>query len=652
MKRFLLLITILGNIQVAIAQITISITKANFGIDADLSSNYFNNTSLPSGDDWYSNGYSGTGDFIIDTSGAAAILAGYISNPTSRSWSFSRLMRQPFYTVVNNKLLLDAVFHRDFHGDDSTVFAAGSNKNGMTPADWSCPVAQGIPDKNDILDAYTHIRRDGPGASDSLWMFGGLSLENTTGSRYFDFELYQTDIVYNRSTQTFGGYGPDAGHTSWKFDAAGNILTPGDIIFTAEFSSSSLTLVEARIWIKKTALSITPGTFSWGGSFDGDGSAATYGYANILPKSAGDFYTGMVNASPTWAGAFSLVRVNNTVTSDYIAKQFMEFSVNLTKLGIEPASFSNNACGSPFRRVLIKSRASTSFTAELKDFIAPFRMFDYPGVDANAFINYFCGTMPLASVNVYNPLATSLYTWSTGNGNIVGSNSGTSISVNAPGTYYVTQQLHSQCPVFATDSVTIMYDAVCAVLGINFTSFFSDHTGKDALVKWQVNGNERVGEYVVEYSKDDKVFKQLAMIPANEQQGMASYEFPQLMNNESPVIYYRVKALGKTGSNKYSNTIAIRNNAGAKKEPVILPNPTTGQAWLSLEAVEKSMVIISLSDMTGRTIKIIRLAVNQGYNLLPVTELTTLPDAIYMVKIKSIGGEATQKLVLAKSLPR
>jgi hypothetical protein len=48
-------------------------------------------------------------------------------------------------------MLIDAVFIRDHHGDDSSVFSGG-NKNGMSPGIWSCPVSQGVPDKNDILD--------------------------------------------------------------------------------------------------------------------------------------------------------------------------------------------------------------------------------------------------------------------------------------------------------------------------------------------------------------------------------------------------------------------------------------------------------------------------------------------------------------------
>ncbi|MEX0636074.1 MAG: hypothetical protein WD135_04840, partial [Ferruginibacter sp.] len=352
------------------AQITFPVVRANFSVEADLNANFFNNTAQPAVDDWFSNDQTGSGRAVIDTNGAAALMAGYLSNPLSRRNAFSKLMSVPAYSVVNNRLLLDAIFHRDYHGTDSTVFSGGSNKNGMPPGIWTAPNPQSIPDKTDILDAMVHVRRAGPNATDSLWMFTGLSLENTTGNRFFDFELYQTDITYNQTTGMFTGFGPKEGHTEWEFDAAGNITKPGDIIFTAEFGNSALTLVEARIWIKRSTLTINPATFNWGGSIDGESNSSLYGYANIRPKTLGAFYSGLQNNGfSTWAGTFGLIRSDDALVSSYQPNQFMEFAVNLTKLGIEPADFSNNLCGSPFRRVLIKTRSSTSFTSELKDFI-------------------------------------------------------------------------------------------------------------------------------------------------------------------------------------------------------------------------------------------------------------------------------------------
>ncbi|MEO5946510.1 MAG: hypothetical protein ABIP79_06805, partial [Chitinophagaceae bacterium] len=192
-------------------QIITPIIKANFGVDADLRSNYFNGFVQSGNDDWFKlPGSVGTGEYIIDTTGAAAILAGYIADPTTRNLPFYKGMRFPAYSKVNNRLLVDAVYVRDYHGDDSTIFASGSNKNGMSPQDWSCPVAQSVPDKNEIMEMMLHVRRAGPTVADSLWMMGAISIESTTGNRYFDFEMYQTDIYYDRTTRKFYNYGPDA----------------------------------------------------------------------------------------------------------------------------------------------------------------------------------------------------------------------------------------------------------------------------------------------------------------------------------------------------------------------------------------------------------------------------------------------------------
>src|SRR5690606_27549278 len=142
----------------------------------------------------------------------------------------------------------------------------------------------------------------------------------------------------------------DAGHTSWKFDAAGNIISPGDIIFNGEFQSGNLTNIEARIWVKKTDWqTVVPAAFNWGSQFDVSSSDSEFGYASISPNTAGAFYTGLGSSNNTWAGPFGLVLQDNslsysnpgpasTTNSKYIANQFIEFSVNLTKLGLDPVT--------------------------------------------------------------------------------------------------------------------------------------------------------------------------------------------------------------------------------------------------------------------------------------------------------------------------
>lgn len=132
MKKFLRLIFILFP-AFASSQITTPVVRANFGVDADLRANFFNGSNLNGNDDWFRN--SGTpGQGIIDTTGAAFITNKYTSDANFRKIPFFRGMQFPQFSVVNNRLLIDGIFIRDYHGDDSTVFASGGNKNGMSPA--------------------------------------------------------------------------------------------------------------------------------------------------------------------------------------------------------------------------------------------------------------------------------------------------------------------------------------------------------------------------------------------------------------------------------------------------------------------------------------------------------------------------------------
>lgn len=645
-KFYLILFLFLLCAAGASAQITTPVIRANFGVDGDLRSNFFNNINQAGNDEWFSNGTAamGTGQYVIDTNGAAAILAAYAARPLSRTQPFSKLMRYDPYTVVNNRLLLDAVFHRDYHGDDSTVFASGSNKNGDSPGSWSCPVSQGIPDKNDILDAMIHVRRAGPNVTDSMWMFGAISIENTTGNRYFDFELYQTNIAYNRPTRSFSGFGPDMGHTSWTFDALGNVVTPGDIIFSFEYGGSGLSLVQARIWVNQASLSTTPANFSWGGLFDGAYNGAPYGYASIIPKTTGVFYSGLHNTNTQWAGPFGLVRQNNALVTDYASIQYMEFSVNLSKLGLDPGHFAHNPCGNPFRRVLIKTRSSSSFTAELKDFIAPFSMFNYPIVDATTQFTYYCRTMPTITLSVFNPMLNSTYTWSTTNGNIVGSNVGPNIIVNAPGTYYVTQQLHIACPLYATDSLKIFFDTVCHLLKTKVVNLRGTAQNRRTDLYWDATDNEDAAYYEPEYSTDNSRFMSLGNVQAKNQAGMVSYNFTQPAElTGADIVYYRVKCTGKDGSVIYSKTIAIRYEA--LQQTAVYPNPSSGDLWMRSDAASAMPALVTISDAYGKLVKKANIALGKGVNTQALPGIHNLPSGVYIIRISSQNNSYTERII-------
>ncbi len=651
MKSFLLIFSFLGFYQCE-SQITSAVIRANFGVDGDLSANYYNNLLLQGNDDWFNmTANNGLGNAIIDTTGAASLLAGYAIDPNLRQQTLLRTMSVPAFTVVNNHLLLDAVFVRDYHGNDSTVFASGASKNGMSPQDWSCPASQSVPNKNDILDVMTHLRRAGPNLSDSLWMFGGISIENTTGNRYFDFEMYQTDIYFDRSALQFSGYGPDAGHTSWKFDAGGNIVSSGDIIFSANYGSSTLSSIEARIWVDSASMAITPQAFNWTGSFDGAKSGSQFGYAGISPKTSGTFYTGTENNFSTWAGSFQLIRGDNSVVTNYIPGQFMEFGVNLSKLGLDPATRpGGNPCEKPFRRVLIKSRASTSFTAQLKDFVAPFDFFEVPSVSVASSTTALCGLIGTSELKITNPVATSTYTWSTFNGHILQNNQDTSVVVDAAGTYIVNQKLQSVCPTYASDTIVVTSNPQCFILQNLLKTFTGSLINSSASLNWAVTTNVGIKSFQVERSYDGVNFAPLSdgIVYANTK-GITNYNsmnYIGYLNNF--FVYYRLKLMGINGEEAYSKVVKISSKQSNNGMVMIIPNPVKDIMRLNVFSPEDATLELSIFDFAGKIMKTLNTNVQKGNTELSIDNFQNWPRGVYSLKTLLGDNLFVNKMVLIK----
>jgi hypothetical protein len=637
MKRPLPLVFFLCLSISAQTQITAPMIKAGFGVDADLRANYYNGFLQSGNDDWFGDGTAGTGSFVIDTNGAAGMVSRYLVDPAFRKLPFFRTMRVPQFSVVNNRLWIDAVYIRDYNGQsggDSTAFVT-SNKNGDSPGVWGGGVTS-VLDKNDIAEMMIHVKRAGPQKTDSLWFMGGMSLQGTSGNRYFDFELYQTDIFYSRSTGKFSNYGPDAGHTSWQLNSGGEITVPGDVIFSAEYSSASLSNIEARIWVHRSALSINPVAFDWIGGFDGAGSGAEYGYANIRPKAAGAYYTGLQSGNNTWTGPYGFIDGGNNFLTTYTSRQFMEFSVNLSKLGLDPITLlGGSACGLPFRRILVKSRTSTSFSSELKDFIGPFDFFVTAPVKAVADVPIYCGVMGVSTITVQNPLPASVYTWSTADGRIVGSNVGSSITVDTTGTYIVSQQLLDGCSTSSKDTVRITFDGSCKPLVNGLIEFEGNITGNKSTLRWTIASNETTRFFELQRSTRGSDFKTVAVIDATQSEAaVVSYgREDDVSGLASPQVFYRLVVVGHKGVTAYSKTIRLQNNFDG---PILTlyPNPATRFLKLSFTALQSARGKVSVYDAALRLVHEEEVFLQKGGNERTIGAVAGWQKGVYILSVQ------------------
>ncbi|NNK29329.1 MAG: cadherin-like domain-containing protein [Flavobacteriaceae bacterium] len=352
---------------------------ANFGIEADAYSGDV--VSGINSDDWFYNGISGAG--VIDEATAAAM--GYSAQlSANNNIAFDLRQSIPNYATQGGYIWYSARYGRDYtnrSSNDQTVFTSG--KNGDNPMTAWGASSGPTPAKTDIVDTGVHMRRDGVNVTDDLWVNLMISTLSSSGNHFVDFELFVNEI--QQAGAVFTNSGPDEGHTAWRFDGSGNVITIGDMVIGFAYSGGGVSGLEVRLWVDRAIFNpgSSPGgtsTFTWGTNIAG---GSTYGYGQIVVP-AGALFS-QVNSGPTAAPPWGTTNTSGyslTYNQDY----FAEVGINFTQLGFDPQALfgSGAACDSPFSAVMTKSRTSSSFTSSLKDFAGPY---DFLGSAADTQVN-------------------------------------------------------------------------------------------------------------------------------------------------------------------------------------------------------------------------------------------------------------------------
>ena len=423
------------------AQVEDGCNAAMFGIDGDLYANgsqFGNLSGLNSTDDWFFNDsiYSGLGLGIIGMDSLSAW-----NNPAFQNVHLLGGMSLPVNSIINGLRWQDGIYARDFYGGtgntDQTAFASAS-KNGESPSLWN-PGPMNVTPKNDLIDSYGHLRRNGVTAADDLWLMTGFSRISNSGESYLDIELFSEEISYD-PTAGFSSGGAEGGHTAWLFDADGNILRPGDLVLSVVFSTSSVPEIELRIWTSRDVFeNLTPNTFTFGDEFDGESVDSEYGYASISTPSGSMVSCGKSNPVSTDGPPWGTLDAAGAFSYKYDTWQFIEIAVNLSKFGIDPALAAwvngSDPCWNPFGAVLFKARASASFTSQLKDFSGPYPFGLIPEVPPDVQGDTISCYTPEVWLQSEQQVTGAYYHWETPDGNIVSQPDSFAILVDEPGHY-------------------------------------------------------------------------------------------------------------------------------------------------------------------------------------------------------------------------
>jgi large repetitive protein len=252
-----------------------------------------------------------------------------------------------------------------YGASDATEFTGGSKFNN-NPNTWQWKTGN-PPPKDDMNNSLFFFSSDSLG---NIWFVGSGDRKSTNGNTYLDFELLQNPL-YTNTDGTFTSLGPDGGRTV------------GDLAMTITYTNGGS---YAQLFV-----------YQWGSTGQG-----TFGYVSVTPAAGTAFLaTNKDSAIVVPYGAFG--------SNLYAASAFTEVACNLNQVVPGVVSCVN------VKTVIVKTKASQSFNAELKDFITPVQVNigSAPEVSVNN-ATICAGDSATLTATVLSGSGPFSYLWSTG----------------------------------------------------------------------------------------------------------------------------------------------------------------------------------------------------------------------------------------------
>lgn len=277
--------------------------------------------------------------------------------------------------------VLDVLYQRDYisaaNARDASTFITGASKNADHPQSWDVS-SPGSPQKGDLVEIMALLKRDEFSQDKDLWFMGAASTLTTNGDKHIDFEFYRKELRFDN--QAFQTQGIDGGRTAWIFGPQGETYQAGDLIVSLDYVNGGKQIESSiRIWVDPSSFPNRDLTarnpqlsFDLTGVFNSGVNSGGFGYAEIVLADGNSALIVRNNTANTQAAPWGTLNGPQAkLATEYIPMQWVEIGLNLSALGLDPSRYEGSTCAAPLGTVLVKSRASHSFTAQLKDFVIP-----------------------------------------------------------------------------------------------------------------------------------------------------------------------------------------------------------------------------------------------------------------------------------------
>jgi hypothetical protein len=181
--------------------------------------------------------------------------------------------------------------------------------------------------------------------------------------------------------------------------------------------------------------------------------------------------------------------------------------------------------------------------------------------------------------------------------------------------------------------------AKIGTVNIKLNYFTGVQVSKNNILKWRVNCTSDNAKFELQRSTDGITYQTIKSITATKLECDAPFEYVD-DNAATGKNYYRLKLIDVDGKTTFSNTILLTTKTSGYAIESVYPNPViNATATLKVNAYQKEMILISITDITGRIIKTTNFNLQIGINQIPIS-MEKMAKGTYHLTISSANAKS------------
>lgn len=186
-----------------------------------------------------------------------------------------------------------------------------------------------------------------------------------------------------------------------------------------------------------------------------------------------------------------------------------------------------------------------------------------------------------------------------------------------------------------------------STLPVTLGDFNVVRQGSNAVLNWTTLTESNTDHFEIERSSDGVNFSVVGTKGSfTNSVVIKNYQYTDPINQNSGMIYYRLRTVDKDGHGTYSKIVTLRIASGLVKDFVVFPNPFTTSLNLQISAEKATSVTVRISNALGQPVVNRRIALNQGENTVVLqSELQNLKPGMHLMEIISEDGKISQKII-------